>query len=378
MPKNDPRILGKVPPGMILTPRSAFQAKPWIDLPWFGGKRLRFPTTSSLPKGFKDDPSISGILTWREGVSSPGTVPRRPLPASLAGLTAFLFNKGTWTDEEGRKTELPAKQDSSGVLFSTGEEYAILPFVYGDRPRQFNVSWADPTGLFGPPGTKVSIVTAQIELPPNHRPAPKTNVIEAPLKKGKLVLSPQPETSPGFARRFSVQIEGVSEVETFLIEFRSVTDESIGSADLIVEPGRPATYTHQTKASEISAVVRFVKPEKIELRAVQRRKVPGGPAIPQVFDLKDAKGNALALAYDVGASAATVLPTLSDRKLLNLTVDGSAPHSGGYTRGEPNLDWILATRTDWSNAHLKLKDGQIVGATIYREHYHEVVRIQLR
>lgn len=63
-PKNDPRVIGALPKGLRLMPRSQFNTKPWFSLPWFGGKRLTYPTNTTMPKGFKDEPDLAGILTW--------------------------------------------------------------------------------------------------------------------------------------------------------------------------------------------------------------------------------------------------------------------------------------------------------------------------
>lgn len=379
IPKNDPRLIGKVPPGMVLTPRSAFAAKPWIDLPWFGGKRLRFPKTSSLPTGFDNDASVSGIVTWQKAASWGRTLLRAPLRSGTVDLNAVLFTTGTWMDEEAQKTELLTNLDMTRIYFGAGEEFARLPYVYGDRSLRFKVSWADPGSVFGPTGTKPTVVTAQFELPPNHQPAPIRKRIEVPLREGKLVLTPLPEISPGFARRFTVTVEGKSMAKTYLIEFRSVTEESISSADLIIEEGKRAVYSHQSKGDGIVVVVRTTEPEKIELRATLKRKSPGSPALPNVYDLKDSKGTVLAFASDDGVSSATILPIPGNPKLLNLTVDGSPPQSGGYTRGEPELDRTLAiARATWSKTPLRLKNGMRVGATIYRELCHEAKRISLR
>lgn len=281
--RNDPRLYPPYIGGVRLIPRSEFPGKSWLSLPWFGGKRLTFPTRSDMPAEFKDDPGISGILTW-DGL--PGG---RGLPSSLGGNAAPItssFNLAEWTDVRGRRYELTSGHSN------WASDFGELPYVYGNEPMSFSVNWQAPADLPNP------MMSMKIELPPNHKPPPSLSTRVAKVGKWHVRFAPEKPLSPGLCVRHVVTVEEAKRGDIFLLDVD--IEERAGShlGLLITDGKKPQMLVPIGKVFTANLKLRKVKKIALDLQYVNVTEASGDSK----GELVDQKGKAVGSAYYSGGS----------------------------------------------------------------------------
>lgn len=351
-------------------PRSAFLAKPFINIPWLGGKRLQYPPPSAMPKGFKDRTQMSGIVIWDQVKGATG--PPGP-PAIVQQFGASFFVAGAWKDAKGRTFEMDSRESLFfGQSSSAVKEYCELPYVYGDKPIAFDVTWIDPAGQFGlHPGANPTL-SARIELPPNHAQPPQLETVRVKAGNRTVLLIPQVPIGPGFLTKYEVQVEGIKEGEVFLAEFNDRNSETMttNKGHLILTKDKPSVFSASTSIAPMKLVLRTVKWTETSL--VARAIKSATPSSVKRFELVDPQGKVVAIALDPGMGASFVVQQRSNH-LRDLTVEGRRSEMFGY--GEPFVDVMLSSIRELPK--VTLRDGVKLKATGYRQIRSDVGTFQL-
>lgn len=202
---NAPRAMTPLPAGMELIPMSAVSGKPIIDLPWFGQRRLTYPPKRNLPSSIEVDLRHSGFVYWPSSPNGIAAASRWLNPEAFA----YRFGCGVWND--GRdQFELPNRP----LWASRPRDYVKLPYVYGEKPQRFTVTWLNAEDN--------QPVEAVFELPPNHQPPPITDASELVIADWRVQLQPKASPGPGFARKYAVVVKGESEADDFLCAIKDL------------------------------------------------------------------------------------------------------------------------------------------------------------
>lgn len=342
-PKLDAQILTPLPPDVRFTPRSAFGQKAVVDIPWFSGKRLRFPEPTETPKGFKDSPDLSGYLTWVE--------PSPPTRMSFfQGPT--LFSLSIW-EVNGQKHEVP-----NGLLTDEYEEleYAPMPTVYGDKAVEFKVKWIHTHDVAGP--TLGPLREMTIELPPNHRKAPILPVERVKVGRWTLVFTPTPLVGPTFLPQYTVDVEGAQH-ETLLIEIPQ-NPENLNN--LIWTSGKQPTLTIRQTYPRKLITVREVEPITIRAKVGQGKALPGigFPIYPVVSEDSKVLGQLREISPGLMSFQQDALESC-----YNILLDGKSLRSPTHTRGMTFIESAIVDEN--RQTKLNYKPGQSLIFTALRQ-----------
>lgn len=365
-PKNDPRVISGLQPLMRFMPRSAFMTKPWINVPWLGGKRLQYPPLSAMPKGFKDRAQMSGIVIWDQVKGATGP------PAIVQQFGASFFVAGAWKDAKGRSFEMDSRESLFfGQSASTVKDYCELPYVYGDEPIAFDVTWIDPAGQFGlHPGANPTL-QARIELPPNHAQPPKLETVRVKAGNRTVLLIPEEVIGPGFLTRYEVQVEGAKEGEVFLAEFdNSETMNTVYTGHLILTKDKPSVFSASASKGPTKLILRTVKWTETSL--VARATKSATPSSVKRFELVDPNGKMVATALDPGMGASFIVQPETNN-LWDLTIEGRRTEM--FSHGESFVEVMLSSIR--ALPKVTLREGVKLKATGYRQIRSDVGTFQL-
>lgn len=297
-PKNDPRFIGVPPADMHLIPRSHFGTKPWIDLPWFGG-RLQYPPIGTMPKGWVDEPLASGIFTWDAkpipGMPATSGTPATPMPTT-ALMSAMMFAYSEWEDPSGRKHSMSLDMLAT---FSATREYAACPYVFGDKPIRFKVS--SPDALFGlsrlgagmPQQSKF-----QIEIPPLNIPAPTLEPRSESIGEVKLRFRGLKWVGPSFGATIEVTASNLPDGHTLLIYNMTAQSGMIAASPicLLLESGSASEFAAGTGSVPMDVIL--ARAEKSKVRVVKLPPPKTSSSTPfatgiQEYAIKDQQGKEL-------------------------------------------------------------------------------------
>lgn len=328
-PKNDPLIIGEIPPSIELIPRSRFNVKPWVDLPWFGGRRLSIPTPPTKLRGFTDRSEISGLLTW----SSP-TVTHSKTVAGTTFIRSMqsYFGVACWTDEAGGTWQLKTMNEfrnTAGWL----QDRAALPYVYGDRPRRFRVRWLEVHGV-NP--SKTVEESAVIELPPNHTPAPEAKTVEVAVGRWKVRLEARTPVSPGFAARYTASVVGAKRGEVFLLDVDEDKDSLSREGSFRLEVGRETVLTVRKSLRTWVLGLRRVVKDEGRLKVDRLSKGISGRS-PSRYEVVDESGRPIAQCVQVDGRIFLWPNEPSKHAQIHLAGDRTPP---GYNFGTPDIDML--------------------------------------
>lgn len=286
-PTNDPRIVGPTPPGLKLVPRSLFNSKPLVNLPWFGGSRVKFPPTAELPAKWKDNPNASGYFTWALPAGHKGSA-----TADTYANAAFAFS--SWRDEAG--TEHVIVADVRNPL-----PYVHCPSVFGTKRRSFDVTFSKSKALevvlIPPPSFK-------IDLPPTGKPAPKLGFGRATIGHVTLEISPKEWIGPLFEPIFRVTAKGLAADERLLIDQSPDAGMFFASRSLELAPGKEGEILNclENLSLEVSLA-------KVRQAPVTIKKVPSSTSSYDQYEIVDSEGKVVLTGYD---SAGVANWTVSD------------------------------------------------------------------
>lgn len=304
-PRNDPKLLGKVTPELKLIPRSQFQAKPWISIPWFGGSKVQFPPEGKMPAKWKDDPLASGILIWDDG-SAPSTPASAGTPAvpSMGGMFGmFVAVVMVWKTDGGEVLKMPFNV----FQINTDKSYFDVPYVFGEKPIQCSVAMPTHIGPI-PPG--VAPPAFRIELPPLRKPAPKQEVVK--IKQGDIefTFTPKRWIGPSFVSDYSVTATGLkpnehafigSDLNSAMGMLQGSDTESHSPVWCRVSPGKTSTISIASSTFETSVVI--VEPQKAKIRVAKSASpsFPSGSGFTEL-EYKDSAGKVFAKGFFMAAT----------------------------------------------------------------------------
>lgn len=212
-PRTDLKLVGKIPPDMVVLPRSQFNSKPRIDIPWFGGTRFQYPPLGTMPKDWKEDPLVSGLITWKAPPAS--SKPPTYMAAvgggtfSRAAQLTMFFHIMNWVDATGRVQAIPLSVAKPKMV-----EHVGCPYVFGNRPMRFKV--ASPYAKLSVYRT-MSVPEFEIELPPIGFDAPKLVTKVVKVGPWEITLTPKSWIGPSFGARYEVSAKGLAPGEELLI-----------------------------------------------------------------------------------------------------------------------------------------------------------------
>lgn len=261
-PRNDPRLIGKAPVQIKLIPRSRFEAKPWVSIPWFGGGKLQFPQPVTMPTKWKDTPLASGILVWED-----------PKPRATPAITGNSMNIGEmfgmvmaammrWKSEDGEVL----MQSYNPLEIFEAYSYAEVPYVFGDKPMRCEIAPRTEQGLGS---TGLGLRAFSLELPPLGKPAPELETVK--VKEGgiELTFTPKKWTGPSFWAEYAVTATGIKEGEHAFLSSNAGAD-AVEIDSLFwcrVSPGK--TSTIWAGAPKLKFFVAIVKAENAKIRVVK-------------------------------------------------------------------------------------------------------------
>lgn len=339
--RNDPRLYPPYIEGVRLIPRSEFPGKSWLSLPWFGGKRLTFPTGSAMPAEFKDDPGISGVLTW-DGL--PGGI---GLPTSLGGNAAPItssFNLAEWRDDRGHRYELTSSPRSWASDFSE------LPYVYGNEPMSFSVNWQAPSDRPYP------MMSLKIELPPNHKSPPSLSTRVAKVGKWHVHFAPEKPLSPGLCVRHVVTVEEAKPGDIFLLDVDIEERAGRHHGLLITDGNKSQMLVPIGKVFTANLKLRKVKKIALDL---QYANVKGASGDSQ-GELVDQKGKTVGIAYYSNGRRVFMIGLKWTDRFSNVSLDGGFQVEHLL---EPTVQQVLSSGE--SRLGPPLREGQALKGSVY-------------
>lgn len=356
---SDAKLLSPLPPLVTYTPRSAFNSKPRIDIPWFGGKRLKYPAETTMPKNFRDNPGMSGFMTWDKGSAGAGSF------MDPSTLGPYIFSLGEWKEESGVIHEVPIE-----TVFRMDAEpiaYAMVPNVYGHKPKRLTVEWfnvhevtpAANTNL--PPRRKTVF-----ELPANGREAPVLK--DQTFKVGSWTLSfqPRPLIGPNFLPEYDLTIKGSKE-DIFLLEFEGHQYDNLGlDLDGLIVKGDTRTLIRKRWNGQRLTIRKVVNFEKeVTARLDPSRKAARGMHGMKFYELRTADGKVLITAQD-DTTMTYFNQYQGGQPLFNLRI-GSAVLSSGYAAPSSAMRDAEATTNRQMANKLRVAHGQKFKVTGFRQ-----------
>jgi len=293
-PRNDPRIVSG-PKELRLIPRSQYQTKPWFSIPWFGGRKLQFPSEGKMPKNWEDNTLASGVLLWDAGSSSPppaATTSATATPPMQSIFPMAVSSYMTWTGEDGSKPHLPFTYFFNMDI----KEYFDVPYVFGIKPITYKLSLAkDP--MFAP----LSIPDFELKLPATGYPAPKLKPVVVTNGNIELTFTPGNWIGPIFMTDYAVTVKGLKPNQHLFLGGQMDILNAMSADDyepftLRLSPGVTSKAMIGREKLSVTAYV-------VEERAGKVKVVAGSTAMTgvNVVDYKDANGNVLATGYDFTA-----------------------------------------------------------------------------
>jgi len=351
--QSDAVVRSPLPNGVSFLPRSAFGSKPKVDVPWFGGKRLQYPPVGTMPKEFKDQPYIAGILTWKD----PPKAAKPPVTIfEMSTLGPYVFAFAEWKAQNGQCFETYV---SSAGFGSGWPSYAILPSVYGNKPAHFEVDWLNAFELtLGanelPPKRKMSV-----DLPPLGKPPPQLEGTTVSLGRWKMIARPRPLVSPEFLPIYDFELQGADPGQSFLLEIQDHEIIRSGSdIGFIVHGSQPFSLAKRW-TERATIVLRQV--EQITFPVTARKSATG---VPLVLDLIGSDGKILAEATS-SPSMTHVYALPGASHYFNLSV---GPHfiSPRYSKPGTLLASLEASTKSRANQP-PIKDGQKLQVTGFKQ-----------
>jgi len=283
-PRKDPKFVGALPATIELVPRSRYQSKPWITIPWFGGKKFEYPPLSSMPKNWKDNPLASGFLQWKD------TTPPAPKSAVPGDAFALMVSYMDWKSESGEEVVL-TDFDRTGVP----GRYYEAPYVFGEKPLRFSAVLPARNQLPPP----MYIPSFQVEVPPLGRPAPRLSVVKRTFEGIELTLKPKEWRGPTFSTLYEVTATGLKPGELMLLSVSSWQNIQPNRMPTQIQLGRPAWFRVEPGktslvhilAPKVSIRGAVVKAKSIDVRVYS---TPTGGAAGTAVEYKDGSGTVLA------------------------------------------------------------------------------------
>lgn len=278
----DPIVLSVLPSDVRLVPRSAFNARPWINLPWFGGKRLAYPADPKLPRDLPKPNDIAGYFECG---------PHPPVwPYVEAGALCY---DGVWRTTSGERYHL--KPD-----VTTFDQYVAIPLVYGESPQRMEISYTPgPPHRFFPLRPKPSSYRFKIQLPPNHKPAPRPKTIRVKVGKWTVVFRQRPIIGALFLHEYDVSVEGARSRDCFSIEiYWSAFDESNklvreeSDSDFLIRSGHPVRFSGPSLRRDLTVSLHKWEEHPVSVVA---RELAG---MPHFYKFVGEKGEIIATAQE--------------------------------------------------------------------------------
>lgn len=179
----------------------------------------------------------------------------------------IYFGLASWKDESGKVWEQKTAREFYGNL-DWSANYAKIPYVYGDRARRFEVTWFDLTPMVVTPlGSDPPKASMTVELPPNHRPAPREKPQDIEVGKWTVHLEPQAQLGPNFARQY---VASIAEARAGDVFFLDIEDQGLGSYAIVpglrFERGKVTRLTLPAKPQDV-----FLRLEKVAEKPIDSR-----------------------------------------------------------------------------------------------------------
>lgn len=231
----DAQVVGPMPKGFKLIPRSRMVTKHAVDTKLFGAV-IRYPSEINVPIEFRAIKDMSGILEF-------------PVPQAVDP-----FTEAPWEDESGTLFW------PEPVVFRAIPSKFALPLIDGTAAQSYRIRWQTPGG------TKYDL---GLELPPNGKPVPTSPVVKADVGPWDIELTPLKSPGKHFKTTYALSIKQAKPDETYLIEMQSTGTAALKTTRIVgAEPGHLVLDQFET-GQNWELWVHKVSPKQMELTTIR-------------------------------------------------------------------------------------------------------------
>lgn len=217
-PLTEARIHSPLPKSWTYVPRGSFENKPWVDIPWVGGARLKYPKPVAMPKTFKDHRDYAGIVLFNPSASGSG-------PMGLGSASDLYFPLATWKTSDGREAWLSRSERNA-----FNPDFGFLPFVFGTQSRRFRCEWPS-----FPVTTKAPNVM-DVELPGNGQEAPPLEPFEVKMGNWTVRFRPRSWLGPSFTIDYEITVDGLPASDLAILHVNANLPGNLN--DFLIDPNR--------------------------------------------------------------------------------------------------------------------------------------------
>lgn len=268
-PLTEARIHSPLPKSWTFVPRGRFESKPWLDLPWVGGARLRYPKPVAMPKTFKDHRDYSGIVLFNPPASGSG-------PMGFGSPSDLYFPMATWKASDGREAWLSRSESNT-----FNPEFGYLPFVFGTQSRRFKCEWPSFPETTGVPNEM------DVELPGNGQAAPPLKPFEVKMGDWTVHFRPRSWLGPSFTIDYEITVDGLPASDLAVLHVNTNLPGNLN--DFLIDPKKPTVLPLSPDAIPFSFRLTTTKRRPFIAKVVQ--------GAPTSFEVRR-NGKPLAFVYD--------------------------------------------------------------------------------